>query len=214
MTFAVPPPRRLPAPPPPAPSTPRRPASRRRARWHGSIAGLGIVVAVAAFTSLVWGEYALYEWAGLQHRPRPALAQPAETADPAALYLVRSTLLSLDDANQTGNYAVLRLLGSKSFQTANSAEDLARVFGTQRAAGLDLSVAALQSPRFAKAPHVGSDRLLRLAGSYDNSSGLLQFALAFAAEGGVWRLEAIHVAQAPLPERIATTAGSPEFTGR
>lgn len=129
-------------------------------------------------------------------------SDPAPTAAPtdderAALYLARSTLMALDDANRTGNYSVLRLLGSPSFQSANSPERLSDVFAKTRHSELDLSVAALGHPRWSTPPAVGRDRLLRLIGAYDLPGADLRFALAFEPAAGAWRLHEIHVAVEP-----------------
>src|SRR5690348_17246315 len=60
-------------------------------------------------------------------------AQPAPSVDPGqALYLVRSTLLTLNDANRSGNYTVLRDLAAPDFQARNSAADLASSFADLR----------------------------------------------------------------------------------
>lgn len=200
----------IPRPPAAMPATPRGPSSRARSRRgrahpHNGIAAVSIRVAAVAFAVSVWDEVKLPDFGWLSDRPIPTFASKSKPYDPAALYLVRSTLMSLDDANQTGNYEVLRLLGSNSFQAANSASDLARIFSAQRDAGLDLAVAALQSPHQMAEPTIGADRLLRLSGSYDQPAGQLQFVLAYAADGGLWRLEAIHVAVKSPADRIAAS---------
>jgi len=122
--------------------------------------------------------------------------------DRVALYLVRSTLMTLDDANRTGNYSVLRQLASPSFQQANSAGQLADAFAAQRAR-LDLSVAALAQPHWDQPPAIGPDRLLRLVGDYIVETERLRFALAFEATAGAWRLFEIHVGlEAAAPQRL------------
>ena len=63
-----------------------------------------------------------------------------------ALYLIRSTLLSLNDANRTGNYTVLRDLAAPDFQARNTAADLAQVFGDLRHRNFDLFSVALAAP--------------------------------------------------------------------
>ena len=94
-----------------------------------------------------------------------SVAKPvAPEIDRAAHYLVRSTLMALDDANRTGNYSVLRQLASPAFQTANSAERLAEVFTSQRERNLDLSVAALGQPR------QRMDQAARPTGVFPNST--------------------------------------------
>src|SRR5258708_27275011 len=67
------------------------------------------------------------------HAPTPALIDRN-----GVLILIRSTLLALDQANKTGNYTVLRDLGSPCFQT-NTAALLAALFSSPRKGHTDLS---------------------------------------------------------------------------
>ena len=63
-----------------------------------------------------------------------------------ALYLIRSTLLTLNDANRSGNYTVLRDLAAPDFQARNTAADLAQIFTDLRRRNFDLYGAALLAP--------------------------------------------------------------------
>jgi hypothetical protein len=77
---------------------------------------------------------------------KPAGSKPSHPATPKsaaqqqtmpvsteqALYLVRSTLLTLNDANLSGNYSVLRDLAAPDFQARNTAADLAQTFSDLR----------------------------------------------------------------------------------
>jgi len=56
---------------------------------------------------------------------------------------VRSTLLTLNDANHSGNYTVLHDLAAPDFQAKNSAADLAQSFADLRRRNFDLFAAAL-----------------------------------------------------------------------
>ena len=58
-------------------------------------------------------------------------AKPADIDRNGVLILIRSTLLALDHANKTGNYSVLRALGSPGFQKL-TVERLAEIFAKQR----------------------------------------------------------------------------------
>jgi hypothetical protein len=49
-----------------------------------------------------------------------------------ALFLIRSTLLTLNDANRSGNYTVLRDLAAPDFQARNTAADLSQSFSDLR----------------------------------------------------------------------------------
>jgi hypothetical protein len=75
------------------------------------------------------------------HAPTPALIDRN-----GVLILIRSTLLALDQANKTGNYTVLRDLGSPGFHS-NTAARLAEIFAAQRKDNIDLSGTAVLDPQ-------------------------------------------------------------------
>jgi hypothetical protein len=99
--------------------------------WLRLWAAAGVVVVI----SLAAGVVAVMTLSGTQAQaPAPKQQQPAPKQQPQApkpaqidrngvLILIRETLLALDQANKTGNYTVLRDLGSPDFQ-ANSAARL------------------------------------------------------------------------------------------
>jgi len=60
--------------------------------------------------------------------------------DDKILLLVRITLLTFNDALQTGKYTVLRDKGAPSFRDANSAVRLGQIFSGLASSGPDLSV--------------------------------------------------------------------------
>ena len=92
-------------------------------------------------------------------------------------FLVRTTLLALNDANRTGNYTVLRDLAAPSFRERNSAADLAQIFAELRRARLDLSMAAIMAPELDAQPALDADRRLRLKGSYPTQPNRVVFDL-------------------------------------
>jgi len=67
-----------------------------------------------------------------QPQPQQQQTQQQQPAMPVsteqALYLIRSTLLTLNDANRSGNYTVLRDLAAPDFQARNTAADLSQSF--------------------------------------------------------------------------------------
>ena len=182
---------------PPAPH-----ASRPRPR---SSAAARLALAVAASAAIGFGAVLTTDLPVASGIASKLWQSPDRTVtareDAAAVYLVRSTLMALDDANRTGNYTVLRDLASPSFQAANSAQRLGEIFAPHRQAQLDLSIAASSEPRWLSPPSVGADRLLRLIGRLDRSSGSIDFALAFEPQAGAWRLYEIHVLAAPPKRR-------------
>lgn len=133
-----------------------------------------------------------------------AKAQPAEKAQrlaPAlpvsleqALYLIRSTLLTLNDANRSGNYTVLHDLAAPDFQANNTAADLGQNFADLRHRNFDLYGAALLAPQFTETPSIDQYGMLRLAGYFPTQPRQIKFDLAFQVVAGQWRLFAIAVA--------------------
>jgi hypothetical protein len=121
-----------------------------------------------------------------------------------AARLVRSTLMTLHDANRTGNYSVLRDLAAPPFQAANAPDQLASIFAAHRAAGLDLSVAASEAPRWDAPPEIGKDGLLRLKGHYETDRWVLRFALMFAPLLLEWRLMEVSVVAEPRRRVISS----------
>jgi len=119
-----------------------------------------------------------------------ASAVPEETS---RLILVRSTLVALDHANRTGNYGVLRDLGSPRFAAANTEARLAAIFSGLREEGIDMRAAAVSEIRFSSPPFVDKNNLLRLAGVVPISPQPVRFDLAFEIAGGEWRLFGIGV---------------------
>ncbi|MET4765178.1 hypothetical protein ABH975_000120 [Bradyrhizobium ottawaense] len=125
-----------------------------------------------------------------------------------ALYLIRSTLLTLNDANRTGNYTVLRDLAAPDFQARNTAADLALNFLDLRRRNFDLYGAALLAPQFSDAPALDQRGMLRLAGYIPTRPQQIQFDLTFQTVAGQWRLIAIAIATpeaaSPQPQAQAT----------
>ena len=86
-----------------------------------------------------------------------ALAQegpkPAQIDRNGVLILIRETMLALDQANKTGNYTVLRDLGSPAFQQNNAAR-LGEIFASERRDNLDLSGVAVLEPQLSLLPQI------------------------------------------------------------
>jgi hypothetical protein len=75
-----------------------------------------------------------------QQQQQQAQQQPAmPVTTEQALYLIRSTLLTLNDANRSGNYTVLRDLAAPDFQARNTAADLSQIFSDLRRRNFDLT---------------------------------------------------------------------------
>src|SRR6516225_2512267 len=79
---------------------------------------------VSGFVGLVFMAAVIAAFVSLAHAQGPngpqSAPRPAQIDRNGVLILIRQSLLALDQANKTGNYTVLRDLGSPAFQ-ANSA---------------------------------------------------------------------------------------------
>src|SRR5215813_2711910 len=123
---------------------------------------------------------------------QPAAPRPAPIDRNGVLILIRETLLALDQANKTGNYTVLRDLGSPEFQV-NTAARLAEIFAKQRGDNIDLSGVAVIEPQLSLLPQVEANGMMHLAGFFPSVPTQVNFELAYAPVGGRWRLFALSV---------------------
>jgi hypothetical protein len=139
-------------------------------------------------------------------------AKPAPIDRNGVLILVRSTLLALDQANKTGNYTVLRDLGSPPFQI-NTAARLAEIFAGERRDQLDLSGVAVLEPQLTLLPQIEANGMLHMTGFFPSAPSQVNFDLVYAPVEGQWRLFGIAVSigqsgpTAPTP--TATQAPPP-----
>jgi hypothetical protein len=131
-----------------------------------------------------------------------------------ALYLIRSTLLTLNDANRTGNYTVLRDLAAPDFQARNNAADLALSFSDLRRRNFDLFGAALLAPQLTAAPALDAEKRLRLTGFFPTRPLQINFDLLFEVVAGQWRLYGVSIATpeaTPPPPQAQAPAAKQEM---
>ena len=94
---------------------------------------------------------------GGQSQPAPGATpppRPLQIDKNSVLILIRTTLVALQQANQTGNYNVLRGLTAPEFQKSNSAEKLAQSFASLRAKNFDLSGVVVLDPQHTVLPEI------------------------------------------------------------
>jgi hypothetical protein len=132
------------------------------------------------------------------NQQKPATEQKLPVSLEQALYLIRSTLLTLNDANRSGNYTVLRELAAPDFQAKNSAADLGTIFADLRNRKIDLFAVALMAPQLSAPPQLEANGMLRLTGAFPTRPLQISFDLLFENAGGQWRLFGISV-QTPQP---------------
>ncbi|TGR16703.1 MULTISPECIES: hypothetical protein [unclassified Mesorhizobium] len=108
------------------------------------------------------------------------------------LILIRGTLLALDQANKTGNYTVLRDLGSPNFQ-ANSAAQLGDIFANQRKQALNFGAVAVLEPQLTLLPQIEPNGMLHMAGFFPSVPMQVNFELLFEPVNRQWNIYGVSV---------------------
>ena len=136
-----------------------------------------------------------------------AAATPKLPVPPAEklVLLIRLSLLTLNDAVQSGNYTVLRDRGGPSFRQANSAAGLSRIFAGLEAQRPDLAALAIMTPQLTAAEIVGPEQRLHVSGQFPGTVPQIGFDLTYEPADGQWQLFGIAVGAAP-PQAQAAAA--------
>ena len=110
-------------------------------------------------------------------------------------------MAAIDHANKTGNYSVLRDLGSPGFQANNNAATLGATFEQLRQQRLDLSDTLLLAPIYEFAPAIVSPGVMRLRGSFAMRPTAVLFDLLYEWNQG-WRLEGVALLPRTMPTQL------------
>lgn len=165
----------------------------------------GVVLAVvsAAALALVGSPSELY---AEKATGTPPLNAPASAGSQSAIpdafklsMLIRTTLIALSQANLTGNYSVLRDLGTFQFQATNTDARLAEIFAGLRGRNLDFSPVVFFDPKLIRPPALEGS-ILRLTGFIPTKPQRIIFDMGFEQFGSEWRISAIviDIQQAPV----------------
>lgn len=123
--------------------------------------------------------------------------------------LIRSSLVALAHANETGNYTVLRDLAAPGFSSANTAATLAQSFAGLRASGADVLAVTVLTPQLRAAPQRTPQGMLTLSGHLPTEPVPLTFDLIYQSVQGRWRLFGLSVQPGAIPQAAVPTAASP-----
>ncbi len=108
--------------------------------------------------------------------------------------LVRNTLITLNNAVQSGNFTVLRDMGAPGFREANSASRLSQAFSNFNSGQIDLSAVAVITPQLTEAPVLDQEkRMLRVKGYFPGKPVQINFDLLYQVVDGRWRLFGLSV---------------------
>jgi hypothetical protein len=121
------------------------------------------------------------------------------------IILIKSTIMALQHANQTGNYSVLRDLGSPIFHERFDQAKLTAIFSDLRRRGVDLSLIMQLPPNLIKQPEITEGKELHLVGNFPTQPLQVQFEMLFLQLDGVWRLNGLSVDAVPVGAAMAST---------
>jgi len=126
--------------------------------------------------------------------------------------LLRNTLITLNDALQTGNFTVLRDVAAPGFRELNSAARLSQIFSSLVQQGVDLSPVTVITPQLAEAPTLDQQKgMLHLKGYFPGQPVQINFEVLYQAVDGRWRLFGLSVQPASTttaPQSASDGAGN------
>lgn len=189
---------------------------------------IGLIAPLVFFLGLGTGAFAQTNPppapAAKPSKPQPQTAKPSakpQAAKPQLgmpdaekiVLLLRNTLITLNDALQTGNFTVLRDRAAPGFRDANSAAKLGQAFSDLAARRIDLSTVSVSTPQLTENPAIDQQQgMLRLKGYFPLRPTPVTFEVLYQSVDGRWRLFGLSVqpASAVPPPRAATgMPGSP-----
>jgi hypothetical protein len=107
--------------------------------------------------------------------------------------LIKASLMSFNDANVTGNYAVLHAKLSKPFRDQFTPEKLKQAFKPFADAHVDFDVVVAKPPVPTDAVRIDDDGRLVLRGYFDTQPSRVHYDLAFVMSEGEWKLIKLNV---------------------
>ena len=137
--------------------------------------------------------------AGAQGQPPAALpgqAPPAARPVPSDMELARliwATMITVDNANKSGNYSVLRDSSAQGFQIQNDPATLAQIFAGLRNNRVDLSPTLLVPPTYSAPAQYLEGDIIRAQGRFLLRPTAIGFDVLYQWEQGRWKLFGIDI---------------------
>jgi hypothetical protein len=122
----------------------------------------------------------------------PANAQKVPDAQGQEV-LIKVSLLTFNDANVTGNYAVLHAKLAKPFREQFSPERLKESFKVFHEKRIDFDLIAAMPPVATEEAKVDDRGVLMLRGHFDTKPNRVVYTLDFIRSDGEWKLIRLHV---------------------
>ncbi len=128
-----------------------------------------------------------------QVKKAPRAQRPPLPKRDAFIIMVRTIMIAVHHANMTGNYSVLRELGSPDFQNRYSTAALSDRFAGFRKGRINLGPVALFVPRLTQPPKFVKRGIIVLSGFFPTKPQQIKFDLYFQIVKGAWRLHEIQL---------------------
>jgi len=128
----------------------------------------------------------------------PALAQDKVPDARLQEILIKTSLLTLNDANITGNYAVLHAKLAKPFREQFTPERLKQVFKGFADRHIDFALIAAMPPVPSQAATIDKRGALVLRGHFETRPSRLSYQLDFLPSEGEWKPIKLNVNVKPI----------------
>lgn len=162
----------------------------------------------SAFLSIITLSIFSFGTAAMAQAPAPGKFTPAKTAAPAPAtngvpsievltMLVRTTIIAINQANQTGHYEVLYGITGPKLHKESSPSALGKALASFRQKDMDLSPVTVIPPQYVQQPVIDPQGQLRLVGGFPTQPLQVKFAFVFSNVEGHWKPEGISIDVAP-----------------
>ena len=131
----------------------------------------------------------------------PAAAEPAMPSEAVQEKLIKTCILTLNDANLTGNYTVLHAKLAKPFREQFSPEKLKQAFKPFADQKIDLQMIAAKTPVATADAMIDQRGALLLRGYFDTAPNRVTYDLAFIPSEGEWKPLKLNVKVKPPDEK-------------
>ena len=122
----------------------------------------------------------------------PALGATPPTDNEQEI-LVKTTLMTFNDANLTGNYSVLYDKASKAFRSQITSDKLSEAFKVFRSRKVNLESIVADEIDSIKTPKIDENGVLQLQGRFKDEDKKIRFDLKFVQEDGAWKMLGLNV---------------------
>ena len=123
----------------------------------------------------------------------PTQAQPKLPDQSRQEALIKTTLLTFNDANVTGNYSVLHAKSAKPFRDQFTPARLKETFKEFAEKHIDFDVIAAKTPLLTQETKLDEDGRLALQGYFDTTPSHVYYDLRYILSEGEWKPIKINV---------------------